>query len=355
MRFILEARRKDGKSYPPNTLHQLICGILRYVRQIKPQIDFFKDKEFAGMRRTLDAEMKSLRAEGLGTTPKQAEPLTPQDEEKLWAAGVLGDHNPQALVDTMVFMCGLYFAMRSGQEHRRLRIDQIRLIEPPNESAFLVYTENVSKNNPGGLHHRKLKAKEVNHYENKGDPRRCFVRLFKCYVSHRPQGSIKDNAFYLTPVRNPKTSVWYMRSAIGHNTLNTIVQRLCKLVGIPGFKTNHSLRVTAATRLFQNGVDEQLIMARTGHRSTDGIRAYKRISGDQQKSLSEVLNLEKTNPEPNIAQIGQPSAPKKPKMDGATAQHSSLLGEKENLVSGRPVLNFSGCSGNITIQFGSQC
>ena len=56
--------------------------------------------------------------------------------------------------------------------------------------------------------------------------------------------------------------------------------------------SNHSLRVTAATRLFQSGTDEQLIMDRTGHRSIDGIRAYKRISQDQEKEVSSVLNKE---------------------------------------------------------------
>ena len=39
--FVLEARHKDGKPYPPHTLHQLVCGILRYVREIKPIIDIF--------------------------------------------------------------------------------------------------------------------------------------------------------------------------------------------------------------------------------------------------------------------------------------------------------------------------
>ena len=49
---------KDRKPYPLNTLHQLI---LCYVRKVKPTIDFFKDKEFASLRRILDAEMKSPR------------------------------------------------------------------------------------------------------------------------------------------------------------------------------------------------------------------------------------------------------------------------------------------------------
>ena len=118
--FILEARQKDGKPYPPNILHQLVCGIIRYVRELKPDINFFKDKEFAGLCCTLDAEMKSLSAQGLGTVVKQAQPITPADKEKLWESGILGDHSPQALLDTMVFMCGLYLALRSGQEHRNL-------------------------------------------------------------------------------------------------------------------------------------------------------------------------------------------------------------------------------------------
>ena len=56
------------------------------------------------------------------------------------------------------------------------------------------------------------------------------------------------------------------------------------------FKTNHSLQVTSATRLFQGWVDEQLIMGRTGHRSIDGIRTYKRVSNEQKEDISHVLN-----------------------------------------------------------------
>ena len=67
-------------------------------------------------------------------------------------------------------------------------------------------------------------------------------------------------------------------SPIGVHTLQRPVSELCKTAGVSGFKTNHSLRVTTATRLFQNGLDEQLIMERTGHRSLDRVRGYKRTS-----------------------------------------------------------------------------
>jgi len=39
--------------------------------------------------------------------------------------------------------------------------------------------------------------------------------------------------------------------------------------------TDHSLRRSCATRLYDGGVPEQLIHETTRHRSFDGVRAYK--------------------------------------------------------------------------------
>ena len=58
-----------------------------------------------------------------------------------------------------------------------------------------------------------------------------------------------------------------------------------KSAGIEGYKSNHSLHATAATRLYSSGVDEQLVMEGTGHRSTEGIRSYKRTSPEQQEAI----------------------------------------------------------------------
>ena len=118
------------------------------------------------------------------------------------------------------------------------------------------------------------------------------MRLFRLYQSKCPPSRPKD-AFCLRPLKKPTESCWYAPRAIGYHTLESAVARICKAAGIQGFKTNHSLRVTSATRLFQAGIDEQLIMERTGHHSTDGIRTYKRSSAEQQKAISDILSRSK--------------------------------------------------------------
>jgi len=182
-RFTLEIRKANGEEYQPNTLYHIICGIMRYVRMnLKAGIDFFKDAEFAGLRTVLDAEMKRLQAKGLGSYHKQAEPLTIKDEDSLWEKKILGDHNPESLLNTMIYMNGLYFALRSGDEHRNLRHSpcQIQIVERPGERAYLKYTEDISKNRPGGIKGRKVKPKVVLHYENNKRPESCLFRRLKC-------------------------------------------------------------------------------------------------------------------------------------------------------------------------------
>ena len=272
-KFVLEARKTSGVCYPPDTLYSICSGLQRYIRQDRPEINIYKSPTFAGFQKTLDGEMKRLRSTGLGVRRRQAEPITIEEENLLWERGLLGDHTPQVLLDTMLFLCGIHFALRSGEEHRSLQVSQLELIFPPDSPAHLVYTENFSKNNQGGLLHRKVKPKQVTCYANEENPSRCLVTLFQKYMSHRP---LETECFYLTPLRKIKSDIWYSKMPVGHNTLAATVGRICKQAGVSGFKTNHSLRVTSATRMFQNGIDEQLIMSNTGHRSIDATKELER-------------------------------------------------------------------------------
>ena len=81
------------------------------------------------------------------------------------------------------------------------------------------------------------------HCANSSNSERCFVRLLKKYREYRPSCDDTNcsDAFYLTPIGEPKGKVWYKIIPIGVNTLHSTVARLCERGDIEGYKTNHSL------------------------------------------------------------------------------------------------------------------
>ena len=133
---------------------------------------------------------------------------------------------------------------------------QIHLEEQAGKRACLCYCEDISKNHQGGLKGRHVKPKVVVHYENVENPSCCFIRLYKLYQSKCPPNR-PNNAFYLRPLKKPNAAgFWYSTQPIGHSKLDGTATKMCKAAGIGGFKTNHSFRATAATRLYQAGLDE---------------------------------------------------------------------------------------------------
>ena len=60
--FVLEVRKKNGSEYPPDTLHHLCSGIVRFLctSGTHPSLDIFRDPFLAPFRSSLDAEMKRL-------------------------------------------------------------------------------------------------------------------------------------------------------------------------------------------------------------------------------------------------------------------------------------------------------
>ena len=339
-RFILEARKRDGACYPPESLYQLVCGLQRYLHQNgRPEVKLVNgDPHFYEVYQTLDAEMKRLKSMGLGAVKKQAEPITEEEEELLWSKGLLGDHSPRSLVNTMVYMCGLFFALRSGDEHRRLRykLCQIEVVEDT-KRPYLIYREDISKNHPGGVKGRKQTPKIVHHYANTSNPNRCFVRLFKLYNSLCPPNR-PECAFYLQPLAKPSQACWFSKAPIGHGPLGDIIATMCKQAGIPGYRTNHSLRATAATRLYHKGADEQQIMEVTGHSSLDGVRSYKRTSKTQQIAISDMLST------------GNQVIPQERCPSSSSTLASRNISQSVNTWThdGAPKLVFNSCS-NITI------
>ena len=97
----------------------------------------------------------------------------------------------------------------------------------------------------------------------------------RCYTTSNQRLTLFPKFSYLTPLIHKKENCWFKKTPLGHCKLTEVVPRLMKTADIPGYFTNHSLRATATTRLYDAQVDEATVMERTGHRSTDGVRACK--------------------------------------------------------------------------------
>ena len=107
-------------------------------------------------------------------------------------------------------------------------------------------------------------------------------------------------------------------------------------------KTNHSLRATGVTSMFQANVPEKIIQKTTGHRSVEALRSYERISVNQYKSVSKVLMsnamYEKSDlGETNSQKENSPTVIHTKPADGTCLSH--VLGDMTNCTIGSLSIN----------------
>ena len=109
------------------------------------------------------------------------------------------------------------------------------------------------------MKHRRVIAKDLQINTMPELSNGCVVERFQLYQSLIP----KERAFYRQAL------VWLTSSvfiASGWNPLSgKIVPKFCKQAGFSEHFTNHSRKVTCASQLFAENIDEQLIKLQTGH------------------------------------------------------------------------------------------
>ncbi len=340
--FLNETRREDGLEFPGKTLYEILMCIQFFLKGL-----FWKlidDPEFVKLKFMLDNLMKNHCASRVGSEVCASMPLSYSDEDKIWASGVLGEDSPDKLRDTLMFLLGMHLALRGREEHQNLRCPpfdcQLSITKDSEGHKILLYREDArTKTNQGGLSGRKYVPKSVKIYPSDNfdrDP----VRLFEKYVGLLPSEA-KSSTLYKYALKSTRLSPvqWYADKPIGVNALKKTVKELTKQAGLVGHYTNHSLQSTAATRMYNQGLDEQVIKEVTGHKS-DAVQAYKRMSDNLLKAASNV--------------IGGKSEPKEFDIDSVKLEKPQ---EKDTVVPGGPgsrihKLNCTNCKGD---QCGQMC
>ena len=290
-RFITKIRKVDGSDFPAKTLYDIVICLQFFLETQGFNYKLLNNDGLSKIRFTLDNLMKKRTEDGVGNSVRRAHVLSFTDEDLLWSLGFLGTHDPFVLMNTVVFLLGMTCALRAGQEHRKLRSipfrSQFEFLYDDQARMCLRYTEDLGhKTNKGGINHRKLEPKVVDVYPLDSIDR-CPVRIIHYYMSKLPSNRT-CSAMYLQPRKKFTSTSWYLNRPVGVNTLRNVVKDVCKMGGIPGYFTNHSLRASSATHMYVNDVEEQVIQEITGHRSL-AVRSYKRTCDAQKKNASRCI------------------------------------------------------------------
>ncbi|XP_074641138.1 uncharacterized protein KIAA1958 homolog [Tubulanus polymorphus] len=262
--FVLDIRKQDGDKYPPKTLYSIVAGIQRYVRFECGRAEFnfidSSNNDFFRFRQVLDAEMKSLTA-AITPNKRQAEPITQEQERVLWEKGLLGISSSLALSRTVYFYACKVFGLRSRGEHLNLDVEQFSFGEDDG-GRFIRFQGKNSKNTSGGLSQRHIEMKNIKQYDI-SDNLYSVYKILYFYLSKIPP----FGRFYRRPLESLfEGDIRFSLQAVGVNKLASYIPNMMQEAGFAGHFTSHSGKVTTATQLFREGIDEQLIMQRTGHR-----------------------------------------------------------------------------------------
>lgn len=262
---------------------------------MRPDLNFLKedDYKFFYLRRCVDRRMQEVTENGVNIQKRQADPISIEDEEKLWVSEAFDMSSSDGLLAAVYYYNCKVFGLRSRDEHRSLSLDQFVFGEDSN-GKFIIFNGKTSKSNKGGLRHRKISEKKIKHYDTSSE--KSTYKILEFYLKRLRACRIVNGDFYRRPLKALLKEPRYGVTPVGIHGISKLLPNAAKKANISAkYVTGHSGKVTCATSLYRKGVDEQLIRERTGHRS-NAIREYKRTSSEQQKMISEYLDFPSNQP-----------------------------------------------------------
>ena len=158
----------------------------------------------------------------VGIIKGQASAISYDCEEVMWEKGILGEHEPNILRNTVLFLIGINCGLRAGDEHYDLRRDSV---DHPSQFSFqrnekgqrcVVYSEDtVTKAYDGGLAHMRKDHKIVWIFPSE-NVNRCPVRLIDKYMSLCPAiGPKSIPNFYLICLDKINPAQWFSNRVLG--------------------------------------------------------------------------------------------------------------------------------------------
>ena len=188
--FLSEVCKVNGEEFPGKTLYEILISLQIYLEMKAIHWKLLDDSEFVNIKFTLDNLMKKCIEDGIGHHVCKAKVLLYEEEDHLWACGLLSSSNLDQMLNTLVFLIRLHCCLHTGKEHHAIRAPGFNSqfhFTFPNLVRHLVYKEDEGlKTNKGRLKHHRYEAKEVTVFPAE-NCEHCLVALFTKYCSLLPR------------------------------------------------------------------------------------------------------------------------------------------------------------------------
>ena len=176
--FIMELHKKNGDNYPSEMVYEIIICLQLFLNMHGQHFKLLDEEDCMIIRNTLDNHMKELAELGC-VKPRNKACITVEEEMLPWQHGILGNSNPKQLVEMLLYLFGIHFALCAGAEHPSLRVgpnSQLKVkVDSSSTLRYLEYREDWSKNNQGGIGDIQKQRKVVRAYKNTKGPNKCAL------------------------------------------------------------------------------------------------------------------------------------------------------------------------------------
>ncbi len=118
----MEIRKQNGEEYPRETLYEIVLSLQHYMTMNGRELKLLDHPGLIKMHNTLDNYMKQLSKQGVIRECQQAKPISVKEEDYLWNTGLLSDDTPEKLINMLLYLIGLHFALCECNEHKALKV-----------------------------------------------------------------------------------------------------------------------------------------------------------------------------------------------------------------------------------------
>ena len=130
---------------------------------------------------------------------RKADPITDEEEERMWVAKVLGSESSRSLNFTVWYLLSQQFGTRGCQEHYQFCVQDLKFVNDPlRKPSYAEWVEGLTKTRKGGL--SKYERRLPQSVFAVPDSDRCPLQFLSLLLSKRPPDLQSCDPLYLRPL-----------------------------------------------------------------------------------------------------------------------------------------------------------